>query len=90
MILTGRVVEIASSTSFVDKCQRVSIRVQDADSMFNLIRIKSIDGLFRLDEELAIEITPMFKGIDTFEDGSPVTEPPPEADPRHPESREGR
>ena len=55
--------------------------------MYNEIRLRD-DG-FQLEESVALQwtLTPVER--DTFSDGSPVTEPPPSAEARHVESREG-
>ena len=86
-VLHGHVIEVLSGKKFVDGQRRVTVKFDEADHMYNEIRLRD-DGL-QLEETVALQwtLTPVER--DTFSDGSPVTEPPPSAEARHGESREG-
>lgn len=50
MKLTGTVVEVASGKQFVDKKRRVTIRFEEADSMFATVRVP--DDKLQLDDPI--------------------------------------
>ena len=56
MKLTGKVVKIESASLFVDKVERIHIRVNEADEVFKEIRVKNLVR-FSLDDEVELEVT---------------------------------
>jgi len=55
MKLTGKVVKVESASQFIDKVERIHIRINEADNMFCELRLRNLAHLM-LDEELNLEV----------------------------------
>ena len=55
MKLTGKVVKVESASQFIDKVERIHIRINEADNMFCELRLRNLACL-KLDDEVEIEV----------------------------------
>ena len=56
MFLTGKVVNVIAASEATDKVERVAVRIDDADSMFDVIRVKNIHS-WPLNQKVWMEIS---------------------------------
>jgi hypothetical protein len=57
MKLTGKVIKLESGSEFIDKQERVYVRlIEGGDSLYNTFRVPNVDSLM-LDDTLTIEVS---------------------------------
>jgi hypothetical protein len=64
MTLTGRVTRIESASVFTDGLERITVTINEADTMFREFRIINTDGAQLNDDvQLLVQIEPKVKGV---------------------------
>jgi starvation-inducible outer membrane lipoprotein len=56
MFLNGKVINVIAASEATDKVERVAVRIDDADSMFDVIRVKNTHS-WPLNQKVWMEIS---------------------------------